>query len=72
MVKMKMAKVKKSENRFDILRDDDDVIDWHIWCYNITPTLCPLLLTLVPNTDMNIILDLSEHRSLNINEKVIL
>ena len=34
--------------------------------------LWPLLLTLVPNIDVNIRLDLSEHRSLNINEKVIL
>ena len=34
--------------------------------------LWPLLLTLVPNTDENIILNLGEHRSLNINEKVIL
>ena len=34
--------------------------------------LWPLLLTLVPNTDVKVSLDLSEHRSLNINEKVIL
>ena len=34
--------------------------------------LWPLLLTLVPNIDVNIRLDLSEHRSLNMNEKVIL
>ena len=34
--------------------------------------LGPLLLTLVPNTDVNIILDLSEHHSLIINKKVIL
>ena len=32
----------------------------------------PLLLNLVPNIDVSIRLDLSEHRSLNINEKVIL
>ena len=35
-------------------------------------SLWPLLLTLVPNIDVNIILNLNEHRSLNINEKVIL
>ena len=35
----------------------------HLWA---------LLPTLVPNIDVNIRLDLSEHRSLNINEKVIL
>ena len=34
--------------------------------------LWPLVLTLVTNTDVNIILNLSEHCSLNINEKVIL
>ena len=34
--------------------------------------LWSLLLILVPNTDVNIILKLSEYRSLNINEKVIL
>ena len=34
--------------------------------------LWPLLLTLVQNIDVNIILNLSEHRSLNINKKVIL
>ena len=34
--------------------------------------LWPLLLTLVPNIDVNIILNLSEHLSLNINKKVIL
>ena len=34
--------------------------------------LWPLLLTLLPNTDVNIILNLIEHRSLNINKKVIL
>ena len=34
--------------------------------------LWPLLLTLVTNSDVNIRLYLSEHRSLNINKKVIL
>ena len=34
--------------------------------------LWPLLLTPVPSTDVNIILNLNEHRSLCINEKVIL
>ena len=34
--------------------------------------LWPLLLTLVPNSDVNIRLDLSEQGSLNMNEKVIL
>ena len=34
--------------------------------------LWSLLLTFVPNTVMNIILDFNEHRSLNINKKVIL
>ena len=27
----------KSENRFDILKDDNDIIDWHILCDNVTP-----------------------------------
>ena len=31
-----------------------------------------VLLPLVPNIDVNIRLDISEHRSLNINKKVIL
>ena len=35
-------------------------------------SLWPLFLNIVPNTDVNIRLELSEHRSLNINEKVIL
>ena len=35
-------------------------------------SLCPLFLTIVPNIDLNIRLDLSEHRSLNMNKKVIL
>ena len=34
--------------------------------------LWPLFLTIVPNIDVDIILDLSEHHSLNINKKVIL
>ena len=32
--------------------------------------LWPLFLTIIPNTDMNIRLDLSEDHSLNINKKV--
>ena len=34
--------------------------------------LWPLLITIVPNADVKIILDLSEHRSLSIDEEVIL
>ena len=33
----------KSENRFDILKDDDDVIAWHIWCDNVTPTFVAVI-----------------------------
>ena len=34
----------KSENRFEILKDDDDVIDWHIWCDNVTSTFVVVIL----------------------------
>ena len=33
----------KSENRFEILKDEDDVIDWHILCDNVTPMFVAVL-----------------------------
>ena len=41
-----------------------------LWPLLLTPVT--LLITPLPNTDVNIILNLNGHRSLNINKKVIL
>ena len=49
-----------------------DEITRHKRLWPLLLTAVPLLITLVPNKDVNIILNLNGHRSLNINEKVIL
>ena len=49
-----------------------DEITRHKRLWQLLLTAVLLLLNLVPNIDVNIILDLNGHRSLNINEKIIL
>ena len=50
------------------LNDILDVITSHkrLWSLLLTPV--PLLLNPVPNTDVNVILNLNEHHSLNFKE----
>ena len=72
-------KSENNVNRFEVLRDEDDVIKWHTWWDNVTQTFVSDITnrrTVInqPRTkyrrEYN--KNLNRHHSLNINEKFIL